>query len=58
MNFYTLPHQEVRYKNTLPVDINFAKFLKIFVPGGKVYLFLYSPLVSHPGEYFDTFPGW
>ena len=20
--------------------------------------FLYSPLVGHPGEYFDTFPGW
>ena len=26
MNFYTLPHQEVRYKNTLPVGINFTKF--------------------------------
>ena len=34
--------QEVRYKNTLPVDINFTKFLKFFVPGGKVYLYLTS----------------
>ena len=23
-----------------------------------VQAFLHSPLVGHPGEYFDTFPGW
>ena len=49
--------QEVRYKNTLPVDINFTKFLKIFVPGGKVYLFLYSPLVDFWEGILILFPG-
>ena len=42
MNFYTLPREEVRYKNTLPVGINFTKFLKFYLSGGKVYLYLTS----------------
>ena len=24
----------------------------------NVTVFLHSPLVGQPGEYFDTFPGW
>ena len=40
MNFYTLPHQEVRYKNTLPVGINFTKFLKFLYQEVRYMVYL------------------
>ena len=54
MNFYTLPHQEVRYKNTLPTCRHqFHEILKLYVSGGKVYLYLTSCHEVRYGFYYS-----